>query len=65
MVISKLLGKTVSTPDGWQMTLEQWHLEVVDEFRGKCPGWKEVTIALRVFSLVVGAEMRVREGRPI
>ncbi|KAF8863990.1 hypothetical protein BDZ45DRAFT_568363, partial [Acephala macrosclerotiorum] len=56
-VISKLLGKTVSS-QGEKLRLEQWHLEVVDEFRGHVPGWEEKVVAMRVFSLVVGEEKR-------
>lgn len=56
-VISRLLGKKVSS-QGEEMFFEQWHLEVVDEFRGIVPGWEEKTIAMRVFALIVGAERR-------
>lgn len=56
-MISKLLGKTVSS-QGEKLRLEQWHLEVVDEFRGHVPGWEEKVVAMRVFSLVVGEEKR-------
>jgi len=40
------------------MMLQQWHLEVVDEFRGIVPGWEEKVIAMRVFACVVGEERR-------
>lgn len=43
------------------MVMEQWHLEVVDEFRGNVSGWEEKAIAMRVFSLIKGAERR-RKG---
>jgi serine/arginine repetitive matrix protein 2 len=56
-VISRFLGKNVRSGDN-KMKLEQWHLEVVDEFRGCVPGWKEETIALRVFALIVGERDR-------
>jgi hypothetical protein len=56
-VISKLLGKNVRSGNE-KMKLEQWHLEVVDEFRGCVPGWKEETIAMRVFALIVGERDR-------
>ena len=59
-VISRLLGKRVSS-QGEQMRLKQWHLEVVDEFRGVVQGWEEKVIAMRVFSLIVGEEHR-RQG---
>jgi serine/arginine repetitive matrix protein 2 len=57
-VISKLLGKTVVSK-GQKLVLEQWHLEVVDEFRGTVPGWEEKAVAMRVFSLLIGEEKRV------
>lgn len=56
-VISRLLGKNVSF-DGKKMKLQQWHLEVVDEFRGYVSGWQEADIAKRVFALLVGEERR-------
>jgi hypothetical protein len=56
-VISKLLGKNVYA-QGEKMKLEQWHLEVVDEFRGYVPGWEEAVVAKRVFALIVGEERR-------
>ena len=56
-VISRLLGKKVSS-QGEEMHFEQWHLEVVDEFRGRVPGWEEKVIAMRVFALIKGAERR-------
>ncbi|KUJ15329.1 uncharacterized protein LY89DRAFT_648582 [Mollisia scopiformis] len=56
-VISRLLGKTVSS-QGEKLRLEQWHLEVVDDFRGYVPGWEEKAVAMRVFSLVIGEEKR-------
>lgn len=56
-VISRLLGKKVSS-QGEEMFFEQWHLEVVDEFRGVVPGWEEKVIAMRVFAIIVGAERR-------
>lgn len=56
-MISRLLGKTVES-QGEKLVLEQWHLEVVDEFRGYVPGWEEKVVAMRVFSLVVGEEKR-------
>lgn len=59
-VISKLLGKNVSA-QGEKMKLEQWHLEVVDEFRGQVPGWEEKVVAMRVFACIVG-ERRRAEG---
>lgn len=40
------------------MVLEQWHLEVVDEFREEVPGWEEEVIVKRVFALLIGEERR-------
>lgn len=42
------------------MRLKQWHLEVVDEFRGTVPGWEEKVIAMRLFACIVGEEQRKR-----
>ena len=56
-VISRLLGRRVFS-EGEEMRLKQWHLEVVDEFRGVVPGWEEKDIAMRVFALIVGGEHR-------
>ncbi|RKF60537.1 hypothetical protein OnM2_050006 [Erysiphe neolycopersici] len=57
-VISRLLGKYVHSAEGERMKLEQWHLEVVDEFRGMVPGWDEKVIAMRLFALLVGERVR-------
>jgi len=57
-VISNLLGKNVHAR-GEKMKLQQWHLEVVDEFRGYVPGWQEAEIAKRVFACLVDEERRV------
>lgn len=61
-VISKLLGKKVRA-QGEKLRLEQWHLEVVDEFRGKVAGWEEGVVARRVFALLVGEERRGLGGK--
>ena len=61
-MISKLLGRTVRS-DGDCMVMEQWHLEVVDEFRGRVPGWEEKVIAMRVFALIVGGRRREVETK--
>ena len=58
-VVSRILGKRVSS-QGEDMRLKQWHLEVVDEFRGLVPGWEEKVVAMRVFSLILGEEHRNR-----
>lgn len=60
-VISKLLGKYVKIEgeDGTErMKLEQWHLEVVDEFRGQVAGWQEAVVAKYVFGLLLGEKKR-------
>ena len=36
----------------------QWHLEVVDEFRGHVPGWEEKAIAMRVFCFDCGGKSK-------
>ncbi|RFU29123.1 hypothetical protein B7463_g7238, partial [Scytalidium lignicola] len=56
-VISKLLGKRLSA-QGERIRLEQWHLEIVDEFRGIVPGWEEIVIAKRLFAIIVGEKQR-------
>ncbi|KAH8906978.1 hypothetical protein BR93DRAFT_649657 [Coniochaeta sp. PMI_546] len=56
----KLLGKQV-TAQGETMTLEQWHLDVVDAFAaevGHASVWDERVLAKRVFALLVGEERR-------
>jgi serine/arginine repetitive matrix protein 2 len=58
-VISKLLGRTVRA-EGESMVIEQWHLEVVDEFRSVVAGWEEKVVAMRVFALIKGEEKRAR-----
>lgn len=58
----KLLGKQV-VAQGQTMTLEQWHLDVVDAFAAEVGGagvWDERTLAKRVFALLVGEERRAR-----
>jgi hypothetical protein len=59
----KLLGKQV-VAQGETMTLEQWHLDVVDAFAaevGQASVWDERVLAKRVFALLVGEERR-RKG---
>ncbi|KAH8819988.1 hypothetical protein F5884DRAFT_643019, partial [Xylogone sp. PMI_703] len=56
-VISNLLGKRLSA-QGERIRLEQWHLEIIDEFRGTVPGWEEVVIAKRLFAIIVGEKQR-------
>ncbi|KAB5582716.1 hypothetical protein GE09DRAFT_1076125 [Coniochaeta sp. 2T2.1] len=60
----KLLGKHV-VAQGETMTLEQWHLDVVEAFAAEIGGgsvWDERTLAKRVFALLVGEERR-RNGK--
>jgi serine/arginine repetitive matrix protein 2 len=53
-----LLGKQVVS-QGEHMTLEQWHLDVVDAFRAEVPSvWGPEVIAKRLFALLVGEERR-------
>lgn len=59
----KLLGKQV-VAQGETMTLQQWHLDVVDAFAAEIGGgsvWDERVLAKRVFALLVGEERR-RKG---
>jgi hypothetical protein len=59
-----LLGKQV-VAQGESMTLEQWHLDVVEAFAAELgPGsaWDERVLAKRVFALLVGEERR-RAGK--
>jgi serine/arginine repetitive matrix protein 2 len=58
---SKYLGKTIQAR-GEKLTLEQWHLDIVREFRGEVPGWDEGVIAKRLFAIIVGEELR-RQGK--
>ncbi|KHJ31286.1 hypothetical protein EV44_g3020 [Erysiphe necator] len=57
-VKSHLLGKHISSAEGERMKLEQWHLEIVDQFRGAVPGWDEKVVAVRLFALLVGERVR-------
>lgn len=52
-----LLGKVV-TSQGEEMVLGQWHLDVVDAFKGEVGGWPEDALAKRLFALIVGEERR-------
>lgn len=56
---SKYLGKTIFAR-GESLTLEQWHLNIVREFREEVPGWDEGVIAKRLFSIIVAADLRRR-----
>jgi len=57
-VVSRLLGRKVHDAGGESMVMEQWHLEVVDEFRGIVDGWEEKGVAMRVFALLIGEGKR-------
>ncbi|TQN74281.1 hypothetical protein CSHISOI_01170 [Colletotrichum shisoi] len=56
-----LLGRSVHS-HGASLTLEQWHLDVVDAFKAEVGGWEEEVLAKRVFSLIVGEQLR-KEGK--
>lgn len=58
---SKYLGKTIQAR-GVKLTLEQWHLDIVREFREEVPGWDEGVIAKRLFAIIVGEDFR-RQGK--
>lgn len=57
----RLIGKQV-VAQGETMTLEQWHLDVVDAFAAELGSeecaWDEKVLAKRVFALLVGEERR-------
>ncbi|KAK2066144.1 hypothetical protein LY76DRAFT_621559 [Colletotrichum caudatum] len=42
---------------GWLLG-RSWHLDVVDAFKAEVGGWEEEVLAKRVFSLIVGAQLR-------
>jgi hypothetical protein len=44
------------------LTLEQWHLDIVNDFRDEVPGWDEGVTAKRLFSIIVAENFR-REGK--
>ncbi|KAK2024618.1 hypothetical protein LX32DRAFT_731347 [Colletotrichum zoysiae] len=52
-----LLGRSVNS-HGISLVMEQWHLDVVDAFKAEVGGWEEEVLAKRVFSLIVGAQLR-------
>ncbi|KAF4777182.1 hypothetical protein HER10_EVM0012174 [Colletotrichum scovillei] len=56
-----LLGRSVNS-HGASLKLEQWHLDVVDAFQAEVGVWSEEALAKRVFSLIVGEELR-RQGK--
>jgi serine/arginine repetitive matrix protein 2 len=58
---SKYLGKMIQAR-GVKLTLEQWHLDIVREFREEVPGWDEGVIAKRLFAIIVGEDLR-RQGK--
>ncbi|GKT56923.1 hypothetical protein ColTof3_04262 [Colletotrichum tofieldiae] len=56
-----LLGRSVNS-HGTSLVMEQWHLDVVDAFKAEVGGWEEEVLAKRVFSLIVGEQLR-KEGK--
>ncbi|GKT47058.1 uncharacterized protein ColSpa_07239 [Colletotrichum spaethianum] len=56
-----LLGRSVNS-HGTSLIMEQWHLDVVDAFKAEVGGWEEEVLAKRVFSLIVGEQLR-KEGK--
>ncbi|KAI2642284.1 hypothetical protein GGS21DRAFT_501798 [Xylaria nigripes] len=54
---STLLGKEV-TAHGATVTLEPWHLDVIEAFRREVGIWDDRALAKRIFALVVGAQRR-------
>ncbi|TWU78722.1 hypothetical protein ED733_006384 [Metarhizium rileyi] len=57
------LGKTVKS-HGEAMTLDRWHLDVVDAFKAEVGGWDEGVLAKRLFALILG-EARRTEARDV
>ncbi|KAG8405285.1 hypothetical protein J3458_021948 [Metarhizium acridum] len=55
------LGKTVKS-HGEAMTLDRWHLDVVDAFKAEVGGWDADVLAKRLFALILG-EARRMEAR--
>ncbi|GAP87839.1 hypothetical protein SAMD00023353_1601690 [Rosellinia necatrix] len=55
-----LLGSEVSVDD-LRLTLEPWHLDVVEAFKFEVGGWDEKSLAKRVFSLIMGWRRRAAE----
>jgi hypothetical protein len=53
----KYLGMTVKS-HGEAMTLDRWHLDVVDAFKAEVGGWDEGVLAKRLFALILGEEKR-------
>lgn len=53
----RLVGK-VATARGESMTIEKWHIDVVNAFRAEVGGWDEGALAKRVFALLVGERKR-------
>ncbi|EFY96799.1 hypothetical protein MAA_07612 [Metarhizium robertsii ARSEF 23] len=58
------LGKTVKS-HGEAMTLDRWHLDVVDAFKAEVGGWDADVLAKRLFALILGEarRMEARERR--
>jgi hypothetical protein len=47
---------------GYDVKLEQWHLNVMQEFIAEVPGWEAKYLTKRVVGLMVGEWMR-RDGK--
>ena len=62
-VSSGLLGKLIAA-QGETMTLDQWHLDVIDAFKAEVGGWEEPVLAKRLFALMVGEQRRRRGEVP-
>ncbi|OHE99156.1 hypothetical protein CORC01_05437 [Colletotrichum orchidophilum] len=60
---SWLLGRSVNS-HGASLKLEQWHLDVVDAFQAEVGVWDEEVLAKRVFSLIVGEQLRKQGKAP-
>jgi serine/arginine repetitive matrix protein 2 len=58
---SDWLGETLDAK-GYSLVVKKWHLDIVEDFRREVPGWEEGYTVKRLFSLVVGEQMR-REGK--
>jgi serine/arginine repetitive matrix protein 2 len=54
-----MTGRVIATRSD-RMTLEDWHLDVIDAFKSEVGGWAEEVLAKRLFALIVGEEMRLK-----
>ncbi|KHO01967.1 uncharacterized protein MAM_00968 [Metarhizium album ARSEF 1941] len=58
------LGKTVKSY-GEAMTLDRWHLDVVDAFKAEVGGWDADVLAKRLFALILGEARRMEARGPV